>query len=183
MPTVIGLDLSLTATGIAGNTTGTHPTPWATVLKPPPRLRGHERLHHLATAITARTTHADIVIVEGPSYGSQAGQSGHHERAGLWWHITHQLWQAGTPIAVVPPACLKRYATGKGNASKDLVLTEVARRFAWCPGDNNAADAAALAAMGADHYGHALAVMPAANRKGLDAVDWPALLIPAGAAP
>jgi hypothetical protein len=48
----------------------------------------------------------DPGVVEGPrpvDYGNQGGegrQSGHHERAGLWWLVTHALWKRGIDYAV-----------------------------------------------------------------------------------
>lgn len=171
-PAIIGLDLSLTATGIAGNKTGG----WADVIRPPAKMGGHGRLDWLRlTIICGYVTDVTdpYVVVEGPSYASTTGSF--HERAGLWWLVTHDLWKRGIPYASVPPTTLKRYAVGKGNATKDAVLVAVTRRFPWCPADNNAADAATLAAMGADHFGAPMCDMPKANRGALDAVVWPPL--------
>jgi hypothetical protein len=169
-PRVLGIDLSLSCTGVAGNAGGG----WAHVIKPPAKLRSHDRMAYIRGAIIDRyTPGVDVVAIEGPSYGSQAGQAGHHERAGLWWLVTHYLWAAEIPTVVVPPKSLKKYATGLGNAGKDLVLTEVVRRFAWFRGDNNAADATVLAAMAADRAGTPMAAMPATHRVALDAVQWP----------
>jgi hypothetical protein len=136
-PVVLGLDLSLSSTGVAGNAGGG----WADVIKPPAKLRGHERMAYIRGAILDRyIPGVTLVAVEGPSYGNQGAQrqAGHHERAGLWWLLTHYLWAADVPTIVVPPASLKKYATGKGNAGKDDVLREVVRRFPWFQGDNNA---------------------------------------------
>lgn len=164
-PRVIGLDLSLSATGVAGDG-------WTEVVKPPAKLRDHSRLRWILVGLRD-FTRSDLVVVEGPAYGNQGLQRGHHERAGLWWMATHDLWARGIPVAVAPPATVKRYATGKGNADKDAVLLAAARRFPWFSGDNNEADALWLAAAGYDRLGHPLADMPAAHRKALDAVVWP----------
>jgi Holliday junction resolvasome RuvABC endonuclease subunit len=170
--TVLGLDLSLTATGVAGNAGGG----WATVIKPPAKLRGHERMAYIRGQILdLHLPGVDLVAIEGPSYGSQAGQAGHHERAGLFWLVTHYLWAEGRPFAVIPPATVKKYATGRGNAGKDDIMREVARRFPWFGGDNNAADATVLAAAAAEHLGVPMVLMPADRRAALAAVDWPEL--------
>lgn len=171
-PTVLGLDLSLSRTGVAGN--AGHG--WADVIAPPVRLRGHDRLAWIQAEITnLYLTRVDLVVVEGPSYGNQgsARQAGHHERAGLWWLITHHLWARGTPVAVMPPASLKKWATGRGNAGKDEIMREVARRYPWFQGDNNAADALCLAAAGAHHLDAPMAVLPATHTAALAAVQWP----------
>lgn len=164
-PTVVGLDLSLTATGIAG-------ADWAKTLKP--KNTGYDRLRNIRDSVVLDyTASADLVVVEGPSYGSKTGNQ--HERAGLWWLIAYALWMRGTPLAVVPPSNLKKYATGSGIADKDRVMASVVRRFDWFDGDNNAADAAVLAAMGYDHLGHPTVTMPQAHREALKAVKWPDL--------
>lgn len=168
---VLGLDLSLTCAGMAvvdGEVT-------TKALKPPAKLDGHERLDWMLAEIWSRAGLIGLAVVEGPSYGNQGSgrQSGHHERAGLWWLTTHTLWKHGIATAVVPPAALKKYATGKGNASKDAIMLATARRFPDFAGDNNEADALWLAAMGADHLGEPVVAMPAAHRAALDAVKWP----------
>lgn len=169
-PTVAGLDLSLTSTGVAKVLPGGKM--WADRIQPG-RRSGHERLQYLANEIMLYVAGADLVVVEGPSYGSAAGQRGHHERAGLWWHITYMLWIAGLGTAIAPPACLKRYATGKGNAAKDLVLAAAIRRYPAAELDgNDQADALILAAMGADHLGHPPAEVPQAQRTALAKVEW-----------
>ncbi|MFD6770618.1 hypothetical protein ACFWC6_30845 [Micromonospora chalcea] len=174
-PRVIGIDLSLTCTGIAGNG-------WTDTIKPNARLRGVERLLWIRDEITnAYAVAADLITIEGPSYGSQGSsrQSGHHERAGLWWMVRSALHQRDKRVAVIPPASLKRYATGKGNADKAAMMLAVARRFPWFDGGEDEADALWLAAMAADHLGHPMCDMPAANRKALDAVQWPDLTLAA----
>jgi Holliday junction resolvasome RuvABC endonuclease subunit len=166
---IYGLDLSLASTGIACN------AGWSDTLKPPAKLRGHERMAWLLEQIRDHVRFADLVVVEGPSYGNQGQQrqSGHHERAGLWWLTTHALWRAGTPVAVAPPASVKKFATGSGNAKKDDVLLAAARRFDWFDGDNNAADSVWLAALGAEHLGEPMVEMPKAHRVALAGVAWP----------
>lgn len=172
---VLGLDLSLTSTGVA------HATAAAIIKRPPmsgaPDL---DRLRWMAEKVAYTVeqpegTPWDLVVIEGPSYGNQGTgrQTGHHVRAGLWWIVVDHIDGFGVPYAVVSPASLKKYAAGKGGASKDAVLVEAARRFPNFALTNDAADALWLAAMGHDHLGTPLVTMPAANRKALEAVPWP----------
>ncbi|GAA2346584.1 hypothetical protein [Dactylosporangium salmoneum] len=168
-PTVRGLDFSLTSTGVAGN------TGWADTLKPPAKLRGHDRMAWLLERVADHCRGVDLVVVEGPSYGNQGAQrqSGHHERAGLWWMATHALWKAGIPVAVAPPASVKKFATGSGNAAKDAMVLAAARRFPWFDGDNNACDALWLCAAGAAWLGVPMVDLPKAQLTALDGIDWP----------
>jgi crossover junction endodeoxyribonuclease RuvC len=172
-----GLDLSLTSTGFARICGGDV----ALARIRPVKRDGHVRLEFVAAEIAALVDDADLVAVEGPSYGSQAGQQGHHERAGLWWLVTHMLWRQGIPYVVVAPSGVKRYATGSGGglkAGKDQVLAAVIRRYPEVPVDgNDQADALVLAAMAADYYGQPLAPVPEAHRTALAGVKgWPDVL-------
>jgi crossover junction endodeoxyribonuclease RuvC len=171
-PGVLGVDLSLTGTGLA-NSLG-----WSATLKPPAKLRDVARIEWIRNAIVLdHLTGVDLVVIEGPSYGSaRQAQSGHHERAGLWWVVVRSLWRRGVSYAVVSPKGRAKYATGNGNAGKDDVIREVTRRFDWFEGDNNQADALVLAAMGADHLGVPMVTMPQIHRVALDAVAWPEMV-------
>ncbi len=173
-PAVLGLDLSLSCTGVAGNTGGG----WTTTLTPPKGLRDVARLDWIRGEIVDKHLQGiQLVAIEGPSYGNQGAgrQAGHHERAGLWWIVVRALWRRGIPYAVISPAGRAKYAAGTGNAKKDTVLLEVAKRFPFFRGDNNEADALILAAMGADHLGAPMAAMPEKHRAALVGVTWPEL--------
>lgn len=166
---VVGLDLSLVATGIAHLRGGEHVTdtlPMAT-------LDGIVRLRRIREVIgDLLSPTVALVVVEGPSYGSVG--AGQHERGGLWWIVRDLLWTRNLPTAVVPPSSLKLYATGKGNAGKDAMLLAAARRWPTFAGGNDEADALWLAAMGADALGCGH-VVPEAHRKALGKVTWPAV--------
>jgi crossover junction endodeoxyribonuclease RuvC len=173
MPTVIGVDLSLTATGMSdGRTT------WlvkSTGHKGDTLATRRERLDLLTAAIAAHIQHhqADLVVLEGPSLG-QTRQGGQHDRAGLWWLIVDWCFEYGIPAAEVPPASLKRYATGKGDANKGAIIEATTRRYPHVAtgGDDNRCDALWLHAMGLDHL-TGTSTVPAAHRTGLAVVQWP----------
>jgi Holliday junction resolvasome RuvABC endonuclease subunit len=171
---IIGLDLSLSATGIAEIQFGETRT-WHLKVAG----SGHERMATLLDRIWLAVASADVVAVEGPSYGSGTNgrQSGHHERAGLWWLVTHTLLRRqAIPFAVITPASCKKFASGKGNCGKaDMLIAAIRRLPDVDVKDDNEADALWLAAMAADRYGCPLVTMPQAHRAALDVVDWPAL--------
>lgn len=109
------------------------------------------------------------VILEGPSYASVHGKP--HERGGLFWQIVQGLIRANVQtIAIVPPRSLKMYATGNGNAPKLLMLDAV--QEVWPEVRNhNIADAAALAAMGADKLDGRRYLLRASEEKREQALD------------
>lgn len=170
---ITALDLSLTSTG-AAITTGNQITTLTTLV--PGNRTGHARMHWIRDECKALCDGSDLVVVEGPSFDSPNRQ---HEMGGLWWLVTHALWVRSVPVAVVTPAQLKKYATGKGSgkgSGKDAVVIAVARRYPMAQvHGNDEVDALVLAAMAADHYGHPLAAVPQACRAALTAVTWPNL--------
>lgn len=174
---VVGLDLSLTATGIATEA-GTE------VLAT--KLKACARLAWLRDAVRARCTTslglvatADLVVIEGYSFASRNSRA--HAAGELGGVIRLALHEAGVPFVEVPPSTLKKYATGHGNAGKGEVLAAAIRRLGYEGHDDNEADALWLRQMGIDHYGLTLpsAPMPESHRVALDKVDWPELEVAA----
>lgn len=162
--TIVGLDLSLTATGIATDTT-------TTTIKPK-SLAGPERLTWITERMLEHLPIKVLVVLEGYAYGrnNQAHQLG--ELGGV---IRTMLWNLHVPYVVVPPATLKKYATGKGNAGKEEVLAAAIRRLGYEGHDNNEADALWLRAMGCAAYGQPLTDMPKASDSVVGHVLWPDL--------
>lgn len=171
---VLGLDLSLTASGIASST-GWCKTVGRDGITTLPLRDRVEAVGNLADGIYGMATGHDLIVVEKPAFSRAGG--GAVERHALWWLVVEQLLANGYPVAEVGPNSRALYATGKGNAGKNAVVDAVARRLPGFAtgGDDNLCDAVILAAMGADHLGWPLAVMPAAHRKALSAVKWPTL--------
>jgi Holliday junction resolvasome RuvABC endonuclease subunit len=169
---VIGIDPSLTATGVAssfGCSTFTSKAPG----KDGTPLHDLMRLREITAQITGYCVEmmADLAVIEAPAYSSNTGKS--TDRAGLHWMIRDRLLDVGVPVAIVITSQLKKYATGKGNADKDSVLIAVVQRLPIMVTNNNEADAAVLYAMGMAHLGHPIAVLPAQHRSALDGVKWP----------
>lgn len=176
---IIGLDLSLTATGVAIITDGvatctTITSKGAADASLVERLRRLDQIESLIfDAIeTSGVNLPDLIVIEQPAFSRTTGH--HHDRSGLWWRVVGVAHDFYADVVEVTPSGLKKYVTGKGNAGKDEVLLPVARRFPDIDvANNNEADALVLAAMGADHLGQPLVSMPAAHRAALTAVRWP----------
>ena len=67
-----------------------------------------------------------------------------HAYGGFLGHLTAWCEQRGIAYEGVPVGTIKRHATGKGNASKAMVIESIVRR-GHKPIDDNEADALALA--------------------------------------
>lgn len=172
-PLVVGLDLSLTCTGVAG-------AGWTDHIRPK-NMVGHPRLAHLIEQVGTFIRSADLVVIEGPSFGGGVRHR-HEDLAGLRVMARHWCWSHGIPYALMPPSCRALYAAGKGNASKGEVRTAIADRYGIeleGRARYDEADAYALCAAGLDWLGHPLAAVPDKNRTGLDGCAWPtAALLP-----
>lgn len=173
---VVGLDLSLTSTGVVIVDGGVAVTRLvrSSGAKSATLTQRAVRIDRLASSIVAGVPFGALVVVEQPAYGQTTGS--HHDRSGLWWLVTRALILGGWTVVEVTPGGLKKYATGKGNASKDTVLAAVVKRYLDIDvTDNNIADALVLAAMGARHLGTPIEQsLPLANLSALDAVRWAA---------
>lgn len=191
---IVGLDLSLTSTGVAilaartgsayvdrikSDAPKTERHPRTNKPLPPTLQQRIDRLRSLKNQIAdAVPEGARLVLVEGPSMGSKTGHQ--HDRSGLWWLVTNELDDRGFTVVEIPPSNRMKYATGKGQISKDAVLAAVVRRYPDVEvSGNDEADALVLAAMGARHLGHPIETsLPATHTAAMDNVHWPALEVP-----
>lgn len=170
--TVVGLDLSLTATGLASS------DGWCALLGEAKvtTLALVERtlaIDRLAMEILKLTGEPDLAVVEAPAFSKSHG--GSSERAALRHVVVRSLHHRGVPVVEVKPNVVKLYMTGKGSAGKGDMLEAVIRRLPHyaTQGDDNLADAVALAAMGMDHLGVPMVKVPEQHRRALASVDWP----------
>lgn len=185
-PHIVGLDLSLSSTGWAVIRPGEKPR--TGIITSPSVSNGSEdfypltldRLRKLAARIiqAARAGRLEndplLIAIEGPSFGN-ANMSGYHARAGLMWLVYHLLQKEADAIVIVPPASLKRYVTGNGNADKVAMVAAIQRAFpAHLVTDDNEADALGLAAMIARQIHQPQeASVQRVNPVALNAVPWP----------
>ena len=164
---ILGLDLSLTATGWAqvwrdGRIeTGVLPdlggkVSWLA------RLREWDL--NLRTMIGRRP---DAIYVEDIG-GNQHGAVELGMVHGIFWRTVPFCAVSEDAVTLVNASVLKKYATGKGNASKPLVLTEAVRRLGYTGSSFDEADALWLADMGARLAGYQRPALPAAQLAVLD---------------
>jgi crossover junction endodeoxyribonuclease RuvC len=187
---IVGLDLSLTSSGVAIINTGTGSIVVDRVRSKAPATDRHpktgkslpatlqqrtDRLNSLARQITSAAELADLVVVEAPAFASKTGHM--HDRSGLWWLVVNGLDVLGCTVAEVTTGGRMKYATGKGNASKDTVLAAAIRRYPEVEiTGNDEADALIIAAMGARYLGHPIEdSLPQSHLAAMDNVAWPAL--------
>ena len=162
MSLIIGIDPSLTSTGIVvlrGNK-----VELAVTTKNKPELGTIDRVRLIYERIVdiqenlsdgEKWQAPDLIVIEGFSYGSK-GRSV-FDIAYLGWRIREELERLRTedniPWLEVPPSQLKKFATGQGNANKEIILQQVYKRWGVEFSDNNQADAYVLAQIGRAYLG------------------------------
>lgn len=147
---VVGLDLSLTSTGAAWEPDAcrriqTRPKDWATE---------DDRLEFIVLRVMEIVHDAHdpdraaglLVVIEGLSYGQASGSA--FTRAGLHYLVRRAVLDAGHRFVVVAPTALKKFVTGNGNASKELMVSTMARRLGRSISSDDVADAYGLLAIG-----------------------------------
>jgi len=162
---IIGIDPSLTATGIVVLRDGE--VELAEKTKDRPELGTIKRVTDIRFRIGSiidnletkeewdnKWQAPDLIVIEGFSYGSK-GRSV-FDIAYLGWRIREQLEQLkeqdNVPWIEVPPTQLKKFATGKGNTNKEIILQQVYKRWEYETDNNNIADAFVLAKIGEAYF-------------------------------
>ena len=138
----IAFDLSLTNTGVAQfDSEFPHVISRSSIVSPK-AFFGLHRIDFITTEVIAYCVEKRrLIAFEGLSFGSR---DTNQERAGLAFCIRLELYRRGIAFLLVPPATLKKFVTGKGNAEKSIVIKEVYKRWGVECADDNQADAVGL---------------------------------------
>jgi crossover junction endodeoxyribonuclease RuvC len=140
---IIGLDLSLTAPGWFWHEAGSGDSgTWI------PESRGLSRMDWICRR-ALRLLPMDgqsLVLIEGFAFGAKGRAV--YEIAGLGYIVRLALHYRGVEFIEVAPSQVKKFATGKGNAHKEIVIREVWKRWNFEARDNNEADAFVLGRIG-----------------------------------
>lgn len=124
---VVGLDLSVTSTGVCVYDGDGTCNVWRISA---PGHKGMARLEAILTQVDTLLTWAKsfgeiLVVIEG--YGMRGGENA--VLVELGGVVRYHLFKAETPYVVVPPSSLKKFVTGKGNATKVMVCQFIERRY------------------------------------------------------
>lgn len=185
---VVGLDLSLTSTGMSDGQSvhAIQTAPDDGSLE----ARMDRILCQVLTFVYSPTQwtddqpagkQADLVVIEGPAF--KAHGTAVDQLAGLRMIVRHKLYRVGIPFALVPPTTLKAYTCGYGMGTKAQMVQALADRhgldltpYRVAHGKYDMADAYALAAMGYAVMAQPLPTTgPPPRLASLLAVPWPEL--------
>jgi len=160
MPRVIGLDTSLTGTGMVRvdrKPTGNTWVSTSRLIKSKSGDGSHLFTSRRIKAIVDEiSTELDLlptlVVIEAPAFSRVGGHN--HDRSWLWGKVFDACVDRGIPIIAPTTNQRMQYATGKGQADKDVVLAATIRRYPSAEvTNNNIADALLLAAIGCRFLG------------------------------
>lgn len=158
---IIGIDPSLTATGVA---TAAGQLTIAT------RTGDRDRRLRSISDTLARIIRAENIEVAAiedlPTHAHGAGITGMAQGV-----IRLTLIAAGVPYATIPPAVVKKYATGKGNATKADMRMALYQRAGLDLRDDNQVDAWWLRAAGHQLAGTPIIELPKAQVAALAKLD------------
>jgi Holliday junction resolvasome RuvABC endonuclease subunit len=166
---LVGLDLSLTSTGVSINGS-TH----VIAVKE----RGPERLSIVSRQIAdiCLSERIDCALIEGYSFSSRNSQA--HSIGELGGCVRMRLWENQIPFVDIPPTCRAKFATGKGNASKGEVISAISAKTGKVfsgAGGNDECDAWVLEQMGIAYLGNSEWDWTREQLLALAKVDWTAI--------
>jgi len=183
---VVGLDLSLTDTGWASwlsdevwlPDSGQAPQPTNSgayeVGRIRPKTFGMKRLQQIRDEVLLICAGADLVVIEGYSFGSAKQKNSQvHGTGEMGGVVRLALFEEDLAVAEVPPTTLKKFATGVGSCEKGLPLAEAVRRLDYQGGNHNESDALWLMFAGLVHLGVSPVQLPKLQTEALEKVQWP----------
>lgn len=155
---VLGLDLSITGTGLAHSLQGeacTH------LIKPV--RKGDARLLEIRAMVRELAPGAALALIEAPTARSATSVI-----SGMVHGVVRaELIELGIPYGTLLPATLKKYATGRGTGDKVPMALEAFKRAGREFPDDNQCDAWWLWVAAMDHLEAAPFKLPALNRESL----------------
>ncbi len=142
---IYALDLSLRATGWAISE-GYGPVEFGTF--PKSKYTDDQRRGEIAAHVFGKFPNPcddPLILIENFAFGAVNKA---HDIGMLHGVIRYGLYRRGIPYLLVAPGQVKKFATGKGNSEKNLVIRAVFQRFGIEADDDNAADAVTLLHIG-----------------------------------
>ena len=143
---IVGIDASLTSTGIAILHCGNEPI--TTAVKN--SLTGTSRLIYVRDYVKQVIEGADLAVIEG--YAFSKGDFA-HAKGELGGVLRLMIVDSGMKLLEVTPNQLKKFAVGDHNASKEKVAVGVYKRWGKEFKENDETDAYILAEIGRAYLG------------------------------
>ena len=137
----------------------------------PKKLSGVARMVHIRDTVLGFVGDDEATVVMEDFAFSRAQHA--HDKGGLGWILRLALLEAGVDVWLMKPNSRAMLATGKGNASKDAVVSEVSVRTGTIFPTNDHCDAFLLWVAGCERLGisHPMAPLPKTHIRALSKVE------------
>lgn len=144
---VIGLDISLTRTGMSVHNKDGHC--YTCSISSSPKDASLNRIDHIFSTVNNAIEKGDVVFIEEMITGKMANSGKSVERAKLVGLIEYTLWYKGILFYTIHPKSLKKWVTGSGGkGEKSVILHLIAKKTGYEATNDDEADAYALADLG-----------------------------------
>jgi crossover junction endodeoxyribonuclease RuvC len=118
---LVGLDISLTSTGIA-----TEDGEFNVFTVPAKFDHPQARYDYILNEIVGHLAALPVVAIEGYAFAKQSSHA--HAQGELGGIVRRYLWQNRISFVEIPPTSLKKFVTGKGNSNKTDMVSSVTLR-------------------------------------------------------
>jgi hypothetical protein len=89
------------------------------IAEPYPEWNSEEERHEKLASWAYRIVQGcEEVLLEGYAYGVTSNRAPIYENTAI---LKHKMWKNKVPFKMYPPTVIKKFATGKGNANKELM--------------------------------------------------------------
>lgn len=139
---VLGIDLSLTNTGLA--VLENDELIEYKSIKTKPSERDPSRMDRIMVATVALANTCEMLGLERGVFGPHSDSRVHGIGALVRWALWKECFVEGDDLIILSPSTVKKFATGRGNASKPEMLAAAQARYN-IPADHNIADAIHIA--------------------------------------
>jgi Holliday junction resolvasome RuvABC endonuclease subunit len=163
---VMGLDLSLTSTGLSVD---------GETFVIASKEKGPARLIEISRTIVSLALKEKVGLVAIEGYAFAARNSQAFSIGELGGVVRAQLYANNIPYIEIPPTCRAKFATGRGNASKNDVISAISAKtgIVWSgSGSDDKCDAWILEEMVLSHYGRGKYQWPEASLSSLEKIEW-----------
>jgi crossover junction endodeoxyribonuclease RuvC len=168
---VVGIDPGLTRTAVAH---GTGAEPEDVLVRT--RSSGAARMAFIRRQVELILVELErpLILIEGFPFARQA-QAYTFETGGLGWVLRVAMHDLGLRFVEVPPTTLKTFVTGKGNADKIRLTSELTHRTGRVFASDDTADAFGLWCLGRAAIGlsHPMGLLPSSHMRALDKLELP----------
>lgn len=148
---VVGLDLSLSETGLAYTPLG-NDDPGSYIFATKPTEQDYDGVIRLRSIVSWVRSHSctdadyPLFVMEDFSFASKGRAV--FQTGGLQYLVRSMLVKEKQRYVLVAPQALKKFVTGKGNGDKSVVIKRLYTNFGIDEDNDNAADAIGLALIG-----------------------------------